>query len=154
FLVGARSHAAERAATHADGEGPRNFGGVVVHGLLRDVPERRRSQSANARMIEERLLVLLRDHANPRGIVTMRGSALVQRAEAQQDEVDLALGRLAKAGLLTILAPFPFLVVKLRSWSGKTASAPVSAPSAYSYGKLSSKHVKDSYSPGADDALL
>jgi len=103
-------------------------------------------------MIEERLLVLLREHANPRGIVTMRGSALVQEATSSQGEVEAALSRLARAGLVTILAPLPFLVLKLHSWSGKTAKAAGSAPSAYSYSKLSSNHVIDSYS--SDDALL
>jgi hypothetical protein len=102
-------------------------------------------------MIEERLLVLLHEHANHRGIVAMRASALVQEAHSTQGDVDAALSRLARAGLITILAPVPFLVAKLHSWSGKTAVGAESAP-AYSYSKLSSNHVRDSYS--SHDALL
>src|SRR5262245_40771670 len=82
----------------------------------------------------------------------MRGNALVHEAGSTQDEVSAALARLARAGLVTILAPFPFLVVKLYSWSGRTPKHPSSAPTAYSYSKLSSNQVGNSYS--SDDALL
>jgi hypothetical protein len=103
-------------------------------------------------MIEERLLVVLREHANPRGIVVMRGSTLVQEAQSTQVDIDSALASLSRAGVVTVLAPFPFLVLRLHSWSGMFTRAAGSVPPAYGYSKLSSNHVRDSYSP--DDALL
>lgn len=103
-------------------------------------------------MIEEKLLARLRARAKPRGIIPVRGETLAKEVSASQEEVGAALDRMERAGLLRILAPFPFLVVKLRSWSGKEQNAPVSARS-YSYSKLSNNRLNNSYS-GQDAALL
>jgi hypothetical protein len=105
-------------------------------------------------MIEQRLLARLRELANSRGIVPVSGDVLVRELSVPQQEVGAALDRLERAGLLTILAPFPFLVLKLRSWSGKTAKPARSRPAAYSYSKLSSNQLNESYRPTGDDALL
>jgi hypothetical protein len=59
-------------------------------------------------MIEERLLICLRGRASHRGIVPVRGDVLAQEVEATQEEVGTALDKLERAGLLKILAPFPF----------------------------------------------
>jgi hypothetical protein len=111
-------------------------------------------------MIEERLLIVLRERASTRGIVPVRGDVLAKEVEASQEDVGAAVDKLARAGLLEILAPFPFLVLRLRTWSGKNAKTPDSLPSAYSAIQLShSQHVNSSYRrPGAhwpiDAALL
>lgn len=66
----------------------------------------------------------------------------------------MVLDKLERAGLLRILAPFPFLVLKLRSWSGKAANPGSSRPVAYSHSKLSSNRLNDSYRPTGDTALM
>jgi len=105
-------------------------------------------------MIEQQLLARLRERANSRGIVPVRGDILAEEIGAPQEEVGAALDKLELAGLLTILAPFPFLVLRLRSWSGKATRPATSRPVAYSYGKLSSNRSNESYRPTQDDALM
>src|SRR5258705_9719561 len=105
-------------------------------------------------MIEERLLICLRDRASDRGIVPVRGDILSQEVEASPEEVGAALDKLERAGLLKILAPFPFLVLKLTSWSGDSQTPATATPAAYSYSKLSNKHASESHRPTGDDALL
>ncbi len=105
-------------------------------------------------MIEERLLARLRARANPRGIVPVRGSIIAGEIGAPEEEVGAALDKLEQAGLLTILAPFPFLVLRLRSWSGAAPKPRDSRASGYSYSKLSSNHVNESYRQPGDAALL
>lgn len=97
-------------------------------------------------MIEERLLICLRGRASHRGIVPARGDVLAEEVGATKEEVGAALDKLERAGLLTILAPFPFLVVRLRKWSGDAGKVPDSEPPAYSAIQLShSQHVNSSY---------
>jgi hypothetical protein len=105
-------------------------------------------------MIEQQLLARLRERANSRGVVPVRGDVLAKEVGAAQEEVGATLDRLERAGLLKILAPFPFLVVKLRSWSGSTPKRASSRPAAYSYSKLSSNRLNESYRTAGDDALL
>lgn len=107
-------------------------------------------------MIEERLLISLRSRASNRGIVPVRGDILAKDVEASQEDVGTALDKLERAGLLKILAPFPFLVLKLTSWSGKTPNPVGSRPVTYSYSKLSSNQLNESksYRPAGDQALL
>jgi len=104
-------------------------------------------------MIEEQLLAVLRTRAKSRGIVPVSGETLAQEVGVPKEEVGAALDRMERAGLLRILAPFPFLVLKLRSWSGKPKKPESFQPPAYSYSKLSSKRLNESYRP-SDDALL
>ena len=105
-------------------------------------------------MIEQQLLARLRKRANSRGIVPVRGEMLAKEVGAPEEEVGATLDRLERAGLLRILAPFPFLVLKLGSWPGSSAKRPVSQPAPYSYSKLSNNRLNESYSPTKDDALL
>lgn len=105
-------------------------------------------------MIEERLLICLRGRASDRGIVPVRGDVLAKAVEATQEDVGAALDKLERAGLLRILAPFPFLVVRLTSWSGKTSDRGDSRAAAYSYSKLSGNQLKDSYRSTGADALM
>ena len=104
-------------------------------------------------MIEERLLIRLRDRSGNRGVVPVRGDVLAKEIEATQEEVAAALDKLGRAGLVEILAPFPFLVVKLRKWSSRAAKLDDSAPSAYSHSKqlFHSQHVKASYRSNGDE---
>src|SRR5260221_4350943 len=103
-------------------------------------------------MIEERLLIRLRDRSGNRGVVPVRGDVLAKEIEATQEEVAAALDKLGRAGLVEILAPFPFLVVKLRKWSSRAAKLDDSAPSAYSHSKqlFQTQHVKASNRPEGD----
>jgi hypothetical protein len=105
-------------------------------------------------MIEQQLLAHLRERANSRGIVQVRGDILAEALRVPQEEVGAALDKLERAGLLRILAPFPFLVLKLRSWSGRAANASTSRPVTYSYSQLSNKRSNESYRPAGDGALL
>ena len=105
-------------------------------------------------MIEERLLALLRARAKSRGIVPMSGDTLTKEVGASQEEVGAALDKLERAGLLTVLAPFPFLVIRLRSWSGNVTKTSNPKPSAYSYSKLSSNRLNESYRAIGGDPLL
>jgi hypothetical protein len=105
-------------------------------------------------MIENKLLALLRTRAKSRGIVPVNGETLAREVGAPKEEVGPALDKLEKAGLLTILVPFPFLVIRLRSWSGKTATPSSTRASAYSYSKLSSNRLNESYRPTGEEALL
>jgi hypothetical protein len=105
-------------------------------------------------MIEQRLLACLQERANTRGIVPVHGDVLVQEVGAPQAEVGAAIDKLERAGLLRVMAPFPFLVLKLRSWSGKTPHPGTSRPVAYSYSNLSSTRLNESYRPAGDESLL
>jgi len=97
-------------------------------------------------MIEQHLLARLRERANSRGIVPVRGEVLAEEVAAPIVDVGHALEKLERAGLLQILVPFPFLVVKLGSWPGSTQKRPVSAAPAYSAIQLSqSKQLNSSY---------
>ena len=105
-------------------------------------------------MIEERLLALLRARVKSRGIVPVSGESLINEVGASQEEVGAALDRLERAGLLRVLAPFPFLVLKLRSWAGNDSKTGKAQSSAYSYSKLSSNRLNESYRATADEAIL
>lgn len=97
-------------------------------------------------MIEERLLILLRSRAGARGVVPINESTLVSESGVPQADVRTAIDKLARAGLLDILAPLPFLVVRLRSWSGSGQKLGNSDASAYSYSSGFHNRLKDSYS--------
>ena len=80
--------------------------------------------------------------------------SVVTEIGAPAEDVAAALDKLERAGLLTILAPFPFLVLRLRSWSGKSTEPRESRASGYSYSKLSSNRLNESYRPAGEDELL
>lgn len=105
-------------------------------------------------MIEQQLLVHLRERANTQGIVPIRGDVLAQDVGASQEEVSATLDKLERAGLLRVLAPFPFLVLKLSSWPGSAAKRPIPQPASYSYRKLSSNRLNESYRPTEDNVLM
>lgn len=102
----------------------------------------------------EQFLAVLQSHANARGIVLVAEEALTRDSSASRGEVESALAKLEDAGLVEVLAPLPFLVLRLRSWSGASQKPPESRAPGYSYSKLSSNNVSESYRPTKDDALL
>ena len=112
-------------------------------------------------MIEQRLLARLRERANARGIVPVSGDVLIEEVGESKEVIVAAPDKLERAGLLSILAPFPFFVVKLRMWSGRQPGSAGMAPKteasatrAYSYSKLSSNRLNESYRPNGDDSLM
>ena len=104
-------------------------------------------------MIEEQLLASLRRHASTRGVVPVHEEVLLREVGATREVVGLALDKLERAGLVKIFSPFPFLVLKLLSWSGKSPHHRTLRPVAYSYSKLSNNRLNESYRL-ADAALL
>ena len=97
----------------------------------------------------ERLLACLESHANNRGIVLAAEEALLRELGADRDAVSAELERLERASLVELLAPLPFLVLRLKKWSGHREKAAESRPSAYSYPKqlLHKQQLKESYRP-------
>jgi hypothetical protein len=105
-------------------------------------------------MIEQQLLARLRERANARGIVPVRGDVLAEEVGMSPEDIGATLDKFERAGLLRILAPFPFLVLKLSSWSGMSAKPAISRPVTYSYSKLSSTRLNESYRPSGDETLM
>ena len=94
------------------------------------------------------LLAALQARANVRGLVLAEDKALLQELQTSREELDRALGQLEREQVVEILAPLPFLVLRLRKWSGRHEKAGNPALSAYSYSKpLQTKQLKDSYRP-------
>jgi hypothetical protein len=74
-------------------------------------------------MSEERLLAVLRVHANHRAIALVTEGVLLQESGLSRDGVAVTLNKLDQAGLVEVLSPLPFLVARLRgSWSGSSSS--------------------------------
>ena len=107
-------------------------------------------------MIEERLLARLREHANTRGLAMVRVELLLGELETSPDILASTLRKLGQAGLIDVLTPGNFLVIKLRKWPGgepepaRTASKTGTlAVRAYSYPKLLHNRLNNSYGQGA-----
>jgi hypothetical protein len=72
---------------------------------------------------EERLLAVLRQHANPRGIALVAEDILIRESRLSRAAIAPMLMKLDRAGLVEVLSPLPFLVARLRgSWSGNSPS--------------------------------
>ena len=110
--------------------------------------------------MSESLLETLAGHVNARGVVMVAEDTLLRTIGSDREVVAEALKKLERAGLVEILAPLPFLVLRLRTWPGKRDKSPDSSGNAYSAIQLlQSKHLNSSYRhPGAhgpiDPALL
>lgn len=81
----------------------------------------------------EGLFEILRDRANGRGLVMMREGRLRKELNATESELRTGLKKLEESALIEILAPGPFLVLKLRIWPGKRENAPNADAIPYSY---------------------
>lgn len=66
--------------------------------------------------------------ANFRGIASRRLDRLAEESNASAVQIEASLSQLASVGLIEILSPAPFLVIKLRSWSGNGFSKRDEAP--------------------------
>ena len=104
-------------------------------------------------MIERRLLAHLRQRASARGIVALRLERLRTELIASEADLSAALKCLEQAGKLKVVTPFPFLVVKLHSWSGIAPKAGESERSAYSYSYPMFTHNSYSYSASERELL-
>lgn len=102
----------------------------------------------------ERLLACLQGHANSRGVVIVREDALLDELQSTHDALAPTLEKIRRAGLADVLSPLPFLVLKLRSWCGRSTKPGNPHPAAYSYSKLSSNRLNESYRPTGDGALM
>jgi hypothetical protein len=103
---------------------------------------------------DEQLVARLRARASARRVVVVRGDVLAAEIGITTSELGLALTRMEQAGLLRMLSPLPFLVLKLAPWPGHTEKAAESAPAAYSYSFRSNTAVNKSYRHPPDAALL
>lgn len=66
----------------------------------------------------ERLLQVLKARMNHRGQAMAREADLREILGVDSETLAREVGKLAASGLTEIVSPLPFLVVKLRSWSG------------------------------------
>jgi hypothetical protein len=94
----------------------------------------------------EQVLQALRQQTNHRNLVIVRESALVDDLHITPDVLRAAIARLEEDGLLEVLSPLPFLVVK---WSGKGRQVSDSSGRAYSFNSSLSQtqQMKESYRP-------
>lgn len=94
----------------------------------------------------EQLLACLQSHASKRGMVVITEEALLREVGVDRETASSELAKLERAGLVEILTPLPFLVLKLRKWAAMGEKAGMSSHSAYSYSKLlQPKQLNDSY---------
>lgn len=109
--------------------------------------------------MNEELLTVLGSHANVRGLVLVAESALREESGLTRENLAAYVRELESDGCIEVLAPLPFLVLRLHSWSGRRSKTSDSSLSAYSSKLLHKQHVNSSYrQPGAhrpiDQALL
>src|ERR1051325_10135227 len=97
--------------------------------------------------MSESLLELLAGHVNSRGVVLVAEDVLLRETQSSREGVVESLGKLERAGLVEILSPLPYLVLRLRTWPGKGEKVPVSVPSAYSSSRqlLHKEQLNSSY---------
>jgi len=96
-----------------------------------------------------RLLACLNSHASNRGMVVITEETLLRELGTGHEAASVELAKLERAGLVEILTPLPFLVLKLRKWPGKGTNTGISSHSAYSYSKLlQAKQLNNSYRQG------
>lgn len=95
----------------------------------------------------ERLLACLNSHANSRGVVLVTEAVLLQELGEDREVVTKELKRLEHAALIEVSASLPFLVLRLKKWSGSSRKAADVNQPAHSYPKqlLQSQQLKESY---------
>src|SRR6185295_4040343 len=67
----------------------------------------------------EQLLAALKRHANSRGLVLVTDEDLAREVPASPGALGDELEKLVRAGLIEVLSPQPFIVIKLRMWPGR-----------------------------------
>lgn len=76
--------------------------------------------------MREKVLRLLQQRANRRGQVLARGPWLEEELGCSSPVLEAALTDLASSGVLEILSPLPWLIVKVRRAGGRVAPEPPS----------------------------
>ena len=109
--------------------------------------------------MSERVLQALLRHTNQHGLVIAREGGLLEELGITSDALRSALRELESARAIEVIAPPPFLVLRLKKWPGSDEKAANSAANAYSYSKrLNNKAITaDSYRPeevAENDGLL
>jgi hypothetical protein len=111
-------------------------------------------------MIEELLIAVLRAHANVRGLAMVREEVLLHELRTTPEVLAVTLRKLEQAGLIEILTPKRFFVIRIRKWPGKEAEPPriamkTGAPAshAYSYKRLLNNRLNNSYRQAAPAAM-
>lgn len=103
--------------------------------------------------MSDALLARLQAHANTRGVVIVSEETLVQELGGAPGALRRALDGLVGQDAVEVLSPLPFLVLKLKKWSGMSGNASNSSPRAYSYSKLfQSQQLNNSYRQGGQAA--
>ena len=82
------------------------------------------------------LLHWLQAHANGRGVVLGRSDAMEAELEASPDALGHELTALEREGVVEILAPLPFLVLRLKKWSGRGQQSAFAYSSLLSHNRL------------------
>jgi len=105
--------------------------------------------------LSTRLTALLLEKRNPRGLAMARETALTTDLSCSVDDLRAALEILVAEGWIDVLAPLPFLAVKVKMWPGKGDNTPESAHNRYSYSSpLSQSRLSiDSYRDESDPLL-
>jgi hypothetical protein len=75
-----------------------------------------------------RLLSQLQANANHRDVVLLRESVLLEALQTQRDALSAGLAELETAAEIRILSPLPFLVLKLKKWSGRKPDVGANRP--------------------------
>jgi hypothetical protein len=79
-------------------------------------------------MIEQSLMAVLRERTSARGVVMVREDVLVDTLKTSPDVLAATLKKLERAGLIEVLTPGHFLVIKLKMWSGIAPDPAKNAP--------------------------
>lgn len=82
------------------------------------------------------LLQWLQAHANGRGVVLGRSDVMEEELEASPDVLRHELATLEREEVVEILAPLPYLVLRLRKWSGRGQQGAFAYSSLLSHNRL------------------
>ena len=82
------------------------------------------------------LLHWLQAHANGRGVVLGRSEVIEAELEAASDVLRQELTALEREGVVEIIAPLPFLVLRLKKWSGRGQQSTFAYSSLLSHNRL------------------
>jgi len=84
----------------------------------------------------ERLLPWLSAHANGRGVVLAREEVLCSALSAVPEVLADAVATLEREGVAEVIAPLPYLVLRLKKWPGSARSGATAYSSPLSHNRL------------------
>src|SRR5262249_6217046 len=67
-------------------------------------------------------------HSNAGGLVLVSEQVLSQEVATSPETLGAELGKLERAGLVEILSPRPFIVIRLKMWPGRRSGSKKTAP--------------------------